>query len=184
MMNLLYLLTIIIAFAIFDLSMADAGTTSTKTSFGAFANSGRGANCRFLLTRKSATRSKSLSAGVNRKLRPNAKQRNRRSKGSSTSMLMVSPGLRGSIEVDGSFAQVSCIRTARTMIVEVFASKGRGRKTSSISTSITVSPGQTINIGSVVRKLRNKGTEISTRRGVQYEKSNSSSQDQIFLKVQ
>lgn len=165
---------------------AEAQTRTRTVRTGAFAGGVGGANCRFLITRKGQSSSRSTSYGVKtrKKIRPFASRRTSRRSGVTKSMLMVSPGLRGSIEVDGKFAQVKCIRTRRTMIVEVFAGVDKGRKVSSVSTSITVNPGQTINIGSVVRKLRNDGKDLSTSRGIKVTKVEGESKEEVFLKVQ
>lgn len=160
---------------------AQTKTISRTKTFGPV---GSGANCRFVVTRKGNSNSQSTTYGVNRKIRPFASRRNSRRRGTSVSTLMVSPGLRGSIEVDGVFAQVKCIRTARAMIVEVFAGRDDGKNVNSISTSITVSPGQKINIGSVVRDLRNKSNELSTSKGIRFDDVEAKSAEEVFLQVQ
>lgn len=172
----------IVISALLCLSIDSFGETVSQTqSTGAFASSG--ANCSFFIDRVSSADSNSESVGVNRKLRPFAGSRSRRSQGHSQTFMMVSPGLRGSIDVDGIFADVSCRRTARVMIVEIYSGSKRDGRSVSLSTSLTVSPGQKIDLGGTVRSLRSNDKNFSTATGVRIGNGRQQSQDSITLTV-
>ena len=172
--------------------VAGSYSQSSSKSFGFGASEQN--NCRLQIIREGQGRRGSFNAGVTP--RPGVRLNQRRSvrESNSVAMLVIGNGLRGSIEVDGETVSIRCRILSGSVELEISLASYEGppvsatrlgtsrRAKSGLSTSISVSRGQQVEIGSVVRNLRDRETRVGTG-GVSQERRRRRMRERVFVKV-
>lgn len=103
------------------------------------------------------------------------------SKGSeiSKSQLLLGEGLGGHLEVDGDRVELTCFYRGLRREIQVTLNSATG----SLQSSIMASIGEKIDLGSVVKEIKDKNREIGYPKGIEYEKTKGNSSSQIFVTV-
>lgn len=134
-----------------------------------------GGNCRFKYTKQSTLHSKSNNIEIGPKSKLAAKENSMR--GSSSGIILVTEGKWGSLIVNDTRTYVTCRKKGKFYEVEVSLSQSN----SSLSTSLNVSPGQKINLGSVVNSLNNRSSSLSLNKGFEKHKKEGAETTDYYL---
>ena len=109
-----------------------------------------------------------------------AYERNFRHSGSQKSSILLSIGRPGSLRVDDDYLNVICKSQNSS---RVFLDISLTGIKSSVSTSVTLERGESLNLASVVEGLNDRFKELSLKNGVSIEKTKGQKQFQYYLRV-
>ena len=136
-------------------------------------------NCKVIIIKTRALKDENNNIAIGQKSR--FKNTTLNGAGITTSELLLTEGLRGSIELDGERAEIVCrSHGSINYQIELFVKNVQG---SSISTSVSISSGEKLEIGSIIRDLRNQGRDLSISNGVDYSTQKGKSSDRYELMV-
>ncbi len=111
---------------------------------------------------------------------PSALDKKFKHAGVQKSSLLLSVGRPGSLRVDDDYLNVICkSKNSSRMFLDISLS---GEK-SSISTSVTLERGESLNLASLVEDLNDKHREISLKKGVVLERTKGQKQFEYFLRI-
>jgi hypothetical protein len=111
-----------------------------------------------------------------------AKRTEYRTEGTRSSNLLLGVGRKGHIEVNGNRVGLICFpRGVGRYEIDVSVIESNGN---SLSTSIQVSSGSSVNIGEVVENIKRKGRNIDIRQGVGFNRTKEENRYDYFLVVQ
>ena len=108
------------------------------------------------------------------------RESNSRTSSKSTSQLLLGAGRPGYLDVNGERVELKCSPRGRVVQLEVslFSSGGN-----SLMTSIALTKGNRMNIGSVVEELKNKKRGLDINSGANIGRQNSSGQFDYYLVI-
>ena len=109
-----------------------------------------------------------------------AYERNFKHSGSQKSSIVLSVGRPGSLRVDDDYLNVICKSQNSSRVFLDIALTGIK---SSVSTSVTLDRGQSLNLASIVEDLNDRFRELSLKNGVSLEKTKGQKQYQYYLRV-
>ena len=95
------------------------------------------------------------------------------------SQLLVDSGRTGTISVDQFRIRIKCINLIRSYKLEIDLEHNTG----GVSTSITIRPGQELDLGSIVDDLNNQGQTISLKEGFKKSKTTSKVQSNYTITI-
>ncbi len=118
--------------------------------------------------------------GVDISKRSGAYERSFKHSGSQRSSLLLGVGRPGSLRVDNDYINVICkSRNASRVFLDISLT---GEK-SSVSTSVTLNRGQSLDLASIVEDLNNRFRNISLKKGVRVEKIEGKKSYQYYLRI-
>ncbi len=118
--------------------------------------------------------------GVDVSMKTKAYERNFKHSGSQRSNLLLGVGSPGRLRVDDDYINVTC-KSRNTS--RVFLDISLWGERSSVSTSVTLDKGQTLDLASIVEDLNNRSQSLSLNRGVQVKKTKGQKSYQYFLRI-
>ena len=135
-------------------------------------------HCRLEVQRKSKTDSRTFEGSLSKQSKLN--ERSYKHSGSQVSSLLIAIGKPGSLRVNEDYLNVICkSQNSSRMFLDISLS---GVK-SSVSTSITLEKGQTINLASIVEDLNDKYQSFSLEKGISIMNRKGKSHYDYFLKI-
>lgn len=135
-------------------------------------------NCRISIKEKTVGNSKRDDFSLGRK--SGVSRREEKFESTNESQLLIDSGSSGHINVDNLRVKLTCVKASGRFLMKVQLEHGRG----GVSTSLTVTPGQEVNIGEVVRNLKNKNNSLSLNKGIENSRTKGQSRSTYTMTVQ
>jgi len=135
-------------------------------------------HCRLEVQRKSKTDRQTVEASLSKRSKLN--ERTYKHSGSQVSSLLLGIGKPGSLRVDSDYLNVICKSQNSS---RVFLDISLSGVKSSVSTSITLEKGQTINLASIVEDLNDKYERVSLKKGISVMNRKGKKTYDYFLKI-
>lgn len=136
------------------------------------------ARCRLELIRTGEAKSKTFSVDIGR--RNDLRESKAKQKTVSKSQILLSSGKPGRLKLDDRDLQVLCRSRGRNNYELEFSFES---KRNSVVTSVTISRGQSVDLGSIVDDLNSKNRDLSIQDGINYSKTKGKSKARFELKV-
>lgn len=135
-------------------------------------------HCNVLVEQKGLGSSQANQVGVGSKNK--LSQTNINETSSSKMRLVLSKGRTGRLKVNDRDVEISCSPRGSQFQLDVSVAQANG----SVSTSVTVSAGQQLDLGDIVEQFERNGRLLDINQGAQFNKEKGQSKSQYFITVQ